>query len=263
MSKPADKPPLLDRLAVVLVRPQMSENIGATARAMANMGCPHLVVVSPQNWQPDRARALATTTGHHILESVRWTDSVEEALAPFTATYGATARTGGWRKYLTNPAKAAPRILDDMLTASTNKHDGTPNTAIVFGPENAGLHNDDIEHLGALINIPTAPEASSLNLAQAVLLILYEVFSNALALTPGHQETHEDDGPRINHAEAEHLFRFIEDTLNTIDFLKDDNPDYWMLPIRRFITRLKLKRHEFNLLMGLCRQVKWAVKHKK
>jgi tRNA/rRNA methyltransferase len=129
--------------------------------------------------------------------------------------------------------------------------------ALVFGPEDAGLTNQETQLCGRLVNIPTADEATSLNLAQAVLVMCYEIFKTAVGIagdvpgpTPARAATH---------AERESLFAVLRETLLSIDFLKADNPDYWMLPVRRFIDRVGLKRQEFNLLMGVCRQIKWAI----
>ena len=99
-------------------------------------------------------------------------------------------------------------------------------------------------------------EASSLNLAQAVLLVLYECMKKGLDKPFSPAEP--PPSRLINHQEQEILYSNIQEVLLRIDFIKKDNLDYWMLPLRRFMNRLKLKRNEFNLLMGICRQIKCA-----
>jgi len=253
---------MLSNLAVVLFRPKFSANIGSTARAMANMGCTRLIVVSPQEWDEGRARALATQKGQEILDSMTVVDDLAQALAPFQTVYGTTARTGGWRKGLLTPETAAARGLDTLRAGS--------DVAVLFGPEDKGLTNDETKVCGRLVCIPTSAEASSLNLSQAVLIILYEFMKAATARPAPAGATQRDaepqtpdssraEGRAATHKEREALFANLRETLTAIDFLKDDNPDYWMLPVRGFIERIRLKRTEFNLLMGVCRQIKWAV----
>ena len=239
----------LDNLAIVLFKPKFSENIGSCARAMANMGCSTLILVAPQQWDEARARALATAKGHDILARMEVHDSLDQALAPFQTVYGTTARTGGWRTGLLTPESAAAQAVPAML--------GGARIAIVFGPEDKGLTNDETQVCGRLLTIPTAaPEASSLNLAQAVLIALYEFFQAASRCAALPQD--QPDSRPATHQERETLFANLREALLAIDFLKPDNPGYWMLPIRRFAERISLRRSEFNLLMGICRQIKWA-----
>ncbi len=243
-------PAMLDGLTIVLNAPKFPENVGAAARACANMGCPNLVVVAPRQWDMDKALALATPKGAEILKRMRLEETLPAALAGLHTVYGATARTGGWRKGCQTPAQAGPDIAGFL---AQGMHVG-----VVFGAEDRGLTNEDIEICGRLLTIPTAADASSLNLAQAVLIVLYECFTRSLDKPfrpkgPPHS-------PLATHAEQETLFAVIQETLLAIDFLKPDNPDYWMLPVRRFMQRIRLRRNDFNLLMGICRQVQWMAR---
>lgn len=243
---------MLDQVAVILSRPKFPENVGAVARACANMGCPTLTLVEPRQWDPERAAPMATPQAGDILRRITVHDSLAEALAPYTAVYATTARTGGWRKGVLTPARAAERIRDQLAEGHT--------IAIVFGSEDRGLTNEEIEISGQLVTIPTASAATSLNLAQAALILLYE------CLKACQERPFAPAGPSearlTSHAEQQTLFNTIQETLLAIDFLKDDNPEYWMLPVRRFVHRVGLKRNEFNLLMGICRQALWAAKAK-
>ncbi len=240
---------MLDNLTVVLFRPKFSENVGAAARACANMGVSRLVLVDPHHFDLDRARPMATSKGGLVLDKLEIADTLAQALAGAEAVYGTTARLGGWRKGVIPPEQAAPTICDTLSAGG--------GVALVFGPEDAGLTNQETQLCGRLITIPTADAATSLNLAQAVLLVCYEIFKASQGLD--RQQAGPVPSRAATHAERESLFTALRETLLAIDFLKPDNPDYWMLPVRRFIDRVGLKRQEFNLLMGICRQVKWAV----
>jgi len=239
---------MLDDLIVVLFRPKYPENIGSVARACLNMGVSQLVVVDPYNFNMDKALPLATVHARHILESARIVDTLAEAVKDCAAVFGTTARTGGWRKGIMSPETLA-EVTNERLTEGK--------VAIVFGPEDRGLTNEETSICSGLMTIPTSREGTSLNLSQAVLLVLYECFKRSLSkpFVP-------DGPPEERHTtikEQEVLFSNLQDTLLAIDFLKDDNTDYWMLPVRRFFSKINLRRNEFNLLMGVCRQVQWFV----
>ena len=240
---------MLNHLVVVLFRPKYPENIGSTARACLNMGVSELVVVDPYNFNLDKALPLATAHARHILETARIVDTLEEAVEGCTAVYGTTARTGGWRKGIMSPETMA-NVVDERLRTGGR-------VAIVFGPEDKGLTNEETAVCSGLMTIPTSREGTSLNLAQAVVVVLYECFKRSLA------DPFVPDGPPEERPttvqEQEALFGNLQQSLLAIDFLKDDNPDYWMLPVRRFFSKVNLKRNEFNLLMGVCRQVQWFV----
>jgi tRNA/rRNA methyltransferase len=240
---------MLDKLTVVLFRPKFSENVGAAARACANMGVSRLILVDPWNFDPDRARPMATSKGGLLLDRLTIAPTLNAAVAGAEAVYGTTARLGGWRTGVITPEQAAPDICATLA--------GGGEVALVFGPEDAGLSNQETRLCGRLVNIPTAGEATSLNLAQAVLLVCYEVFKTAQG--PDGKKIGPTASRAATHAERESLFTALGEMLLAIDFLKSDNPDYWMLPVRRFIDRVGLKHQEFNLLMGVCRQVKWAL----
>lgn len=239
---------MLDNLAVVLVRPRFPENIGAAARACVNFGCSRLVLVAPERWDQDKALPLATPRGAELLRRMEIFEDLAAALAGFTFAYGTTARAGGWRQGLLTPAQAGPE-------AAARLREGGK-VALVFGSEDCGLSNAEVELCQALVNIPAAPEASSLNLAQAVLLLLYEVFSAARdrPCPPGGRV----EERLATHQELELLFAAMQAALADIDALKPENPDYWMLPVRRFVARIGLRRGEFDLLMGVCRQARWV-----
>jgi len=214
------------------------------ARACANMGGGELVLVAPVWWDYDKALPLATPKGAPVLDRVRVVETLSEALSDTVLSFGTTARVGGWRRDFLTPADAAAE-------AEKTREEGA--VALVFGSEDRGLDNSDIELCTRLVNIPT-DGASSLNLAQAVLILLYE----CLKVRRGQKPVHDDPGAgsrRITHAEQECLYEALKHTLLELDYLKDTNSDYFLMPLRRFFGRRPLRRHEMDMLMGICRQV--------
>lgn len=241
--------PFMDmNIAVVLVRTKYPENVGSVARACLNMGVSDMILVDPQHYAPDKAAPLATVHAKHILDSAAIVPDLNTALADFQSTYGTTARMGGWRKAVLTPDKAALEMAEKMASGER--------IALVFGPEDKGLTNEETTTCGRLVNIPTSREGTSLNLSQAVLILLYEAFRARHG--HGRQTADPTSSQLATHQEQETLFASMQDALVAIDFLKQNNSDYWMLPIRRFFQRFSLKRHEYNLLMGICRQIKWV-----
>ncbi|PTN39106.1 RNA methyltransferase [Desulfonatronum sp. SC1] len=244
---------LRQRLAVALFRPKFAENVGSTARACLNMGCERILLVAPRNYAPELARPLATGPADPLLDQARVFADLSSAVAPFTQVYGTTARLGGRRATLLTPAQAARQIVDQMLEG----HD----VALLFGPEDRGLTNAEIDRCTHLISIPTATPNVSLNLAQAVLLILYECLQAARSAPSPTPKPLQADF--VDHAEQEALFAALRHLLTTIDFLPKTNPDYGMLRLRRLWHRLGMRRSEYALLMGICRQMQWALGNKK
>lgn len=235
--------------AVILTRPRFPENIGMAARACANFGVDRLILVAPELWLREKAEALATPQAKAVLDSVVVVDHLADALAPFSLAYGTTARTGGWRAGVISPAGAAAEI------ATLGPDDG--DVALVFGPEDTGLENNEIEQCTRLVSIPTMPAASSLNLAQAVLLMVYECFKAGLehGVYPRRKVGGRKNSPPATLEEMERLFGALKTALIGIDFLPAENPDWFMLPLRRFFRKSGLRRHEVDLFMGICRQM--------
>ena len=231
----------LGRIAIVLVRPQIPENIGAAARAMNNMGLSRLILVKPKNCDLLRIRKTATGSSTDLIEKMRIHDDLPEALEPFHHVVGATARIGSMR-----PAIMRPRSLaQHLIPISKNNH-----VAILFGPEDRGLSNEDLYHCHTLTSIPTAA-FSSLNLAHAVLILSYEIF---LASTKEAVEA----TPRLaNGFELEGMYGHLQDVLLKIGFLNPQNPEHWIRNIRRFLSRFPLRAREVRVVRGICRQIDW------
>lgn len=243
---------LLQGLEVVLVKTRFPENIGMAARACVNMGCPTLRLVDPERWDREKARPLATPKGQDILDSVEVHEDVAQAVAQSAVVFGTTARVGGWRQALLSPEQAAREVAAVLARGER--------VSLVFGPEDRGLNNEEITHCHRLVTIPTDPAASSLNLAQAVLLVSYACANAVRALQHGEKATHEAHGGKTaTAAEQERLMESLKDMLLRLDYLHGDNPDYFLMPWRRLFSRAGLLRHEYDALMGLCRQVRHKI----
>ncbi|MEW6388759.1 MAG: RNA methyltransferase [Thermodesulfobacteriota bacterium] len=235
----------LERVAVVLYRPQLSENIGAVARAACNMGLKRLVVVQPESLKMDRLRMMATPAASHLLEEMAVHEDLAEALAPFHYIVGTTARLGGVRREIFSPREMAARVLE-----ISHKND----VALLFGPENWGLTNKELPFCHALVTIPTS-ECASLNLAQAVMILAYELF-----LARADQPRFE---PRLaNSRELEAMYATLKETLVKINYIGHQNPDYWMFNVRRFFNRHGLRAREAQVIKGICRQIDWYVRRR-
>lgn len=240
---------LLEGLEVVLVGTRFPENIGMVARACANMGCPDLCLVEPERWERSKAEPLATAKGQSILDGIRLMPDIASAVARSSLVLGTTARTGGWRQALLSPEQAGREVAQALANGGR--------VSFVFGPEDRGLCNVDIRHCQRLVTIPT-DTASSLNVAQAVLLLLYECATAVREQQASGRQKHipGNGGRVISASEQELLMMSFKEMLLSLDCLHGDNPDYFLLPWQRLFARAMLRRHEYDALMGLCRQVR-------
>jgi tRNA/rRNA methyltransferase len=223
---------VLDNFAFVLVSPKASGNVGAAARALKNMGFADLRLVAPRDYDPRAAAAMAVHAGD-VLERARIYPDLIAALGDRTLSVGTTARSGPYRS------------------------EGLANrVAMVFGPEDFGLSNVEIAQCQRLITIPTAAAYPSLNLAQAVIVVAYELMTAA--------DVARDTLPTLAAeeyaaaGEVEEMHRRMADALIAIGFLPDDNPDHLMLTLRAMFGRSGLRPRELDILNGLARQIRWV-----
>ena len=231
----------LDRIAIVLHRPQIPENIGAAARAAANMGISRLILVSPKNCDLSRILKTATLSVADLVENMELFSDLPSALQSFNYVVGTTARTGGQRRQLETPREMAAKLVSICHNNSV---------ALLFGPEDRGLTNAQLRYCHSLVTIPTST-FSSLNLAQAVLILCYEL---RLA---GNQSS-EHFVPRLaTRRELDGMYAQLKETLLKINFINPENPDYWMQNIRRFFSRVGLQARDVKIIRGICRQIDW------
>lgn len=156
---------VLETITIILVKPKYPENIGSAARVAFNMGIQHLCVVGAGEIDLGAARKTATHNAVHLLDTLRRADSLSEVLTEYSFLVGTTARVGRGRR---------PTALPGQVAAAVSPYLQSGKVGIMFGPENSGLTNDALQHCGLLVEIPTAG-FSSLNLAQAVGIICYEL----------------------------------------------------------------------------------------
>lgn len=232
-----------DNVAIMLVEPKLPENIGAVARAMKNMDIGRLILVNPMNVDEDRIAKMATSRCMDIVRKMKVHDNLESAVAPFQYIAGTTARSGSMRRALTTPRNLAMEIIP-----ITRDND----VAILFGPEDRGLSNDHLRFCHTIATIPTS-KFSSLNLAQAVMILCYEIFQ-------ANRDASDVNVPRLaNRFELEGMYDHLNDVLAKIGFLNPQNPERWMLNIRRFFSRIPLQAMEVRVIRGICRQMDWYV----
>jgi tRNA/rRNA methyltransferase len=230
----------LDHIAIVLHRPHHSENIGAAARAMKNMGIKKLVVVDTQHFDITKVQRMATHASFDIVEQIEFFKELKKGLEPYHYVVGTTARLGGIRQGIQTPAALSMELIS---LSQTN------NIAILFGPEDKGLSNEDLRFCHALVNIPTHG-FTSINLAQAVMILCYE-----LSITRSERK---EFVPRLaSRYELDAMYEQVKEILVRINYINSENPDYWMNKIRHFFTRIHLRAGEVSIIRGICRQIDW------
>lgn len=231
-----------DAPAVVLSAPQLGENIGAAARAMANFGLSDLRLVNPRDgWPNDKATAMAAGAAN-ITESARVFRSTREALADLHYVLATTARDRGITKEVLTPEEAARRLRRAAAKGQA--------TGILFGNERAGLDNDEVSLADAVVTIPTSSFAS-LNLGQAVLLLGYEWFRDA-DVTPGAAIDHGPVHRKPTRDEMFGLFEHLERELTDSGFLfPPDKRDHMVRAIRATLHRTRLTYQEVQTLRGM------------
>lgn len=231
----------LTNLRIVLVRPQHSGNIGAVARAMRNFGILDLVLVNPAQLCREAAATMAVHA-RDLLDTMQVHTSLRAAIADCQVVVGTTCRPGLYRDGALPPRTLAPQLV---TAAAANR------VALVFGPEDSGLFNDDLQLCHRLMTIPTDPAYTSLNVSQAVLLCCYEVFLAA------HNQSTMLPRPLAVAERQELMYEKLKGALLKIGFLHRDNPEHIMFALRRMLGRAGLEERDVQILLGLARQIDW------
>jgi tRNA/rRNA methyltransferase len=224
---------------IVLVRPQLGQNIGKAARAMLNFGLTELRLVSPRDGWPNPEAGPASSGGDMVLEKARLFDSVAEATADCQHVYATTVRKRGVIKPVMTPAEAATQI---HATSATGR------SAILFGPERAGLESDDVALARTIITVPINPAFQSLNLAQAVILVAYE-WSKGVALA---SPTITDVGIPADQQELDGLIGHMETMLERAGyFFPPDKAPTTRRMIRSLLTKPAWNAQEVRTMRGV------------
>lgn len=235
--------------AFVLVRPQMGENIGAAARAMWNFGLDRMRVVEPRDgWPNQKAVAMASGAGRLLDAAVLCADT-PTALGSASFVFATTARSRDLIKPVYTPQAAMEEARDRIAAGGE--------VAVLFGPERAGLENDDIARANAIISVPVNPDFPSLNLAQCVLLVAYE-WRRATQNAPG-ITTELAGSDWASAVEVEKLAEHYEDRLGEAGFFFPPEKAQGMkITLRNLWSRMPLTRSDAQILHGVLRQmVRW------
>ena len=233
--------------AFVLVRPQMGENIGAAARAMWNFGLDRMRITAPRDgWPNPKAVAMASGAGR-LLDEAMIHDTTAAALADCHYTYATTARPRELTKPVLTPEEAMRDAADRIARGEK--------VAVIFGPERAGLENDDIAQANAIISVPVNPQFASLNLGQCVLLTAYE-WQRAQGAGLRAAFAQPDLAEAI---EVQKLAEHYEETLGQAGFFfPDHKAESMKLNLRNLWSRMRLTRADVQTLHGILRQmVRW------
>ncbi len=233
----------------VLVRPQMGENIGAAARAMWNFGLSRMRVVAPRDgWPNPKAVAMASGAGR-VLDGAGLHSTLAGALGDTGFVFATTARSRDLTKPVFSPEEA-------MAKAAELAGQGV-SVAVMFGPERAGLENEDVAKANALITVPVNPEFPSLNLAQCVLLCAYEWRRATAEIVPAEMEMAGTEW--ASGEEVEHLARHYEDRLEAAGFFfPPEKAPGMKVTLRNLWSRMPLTRADVQILHGTMRQmVRW------
>lgn len=231
----------------VLVRPQMGENIGAAARAMWNFGLNHMRLVAPRDgWPNERAVALASGAAGVVLDPALVVETTPEAISDCTHVFVTTARERGLTKPILSPEAA--------MAQARAIHAAGGKAAVIFGPERAGLENDDIARADAIITVPVNPDFPSLNLAQSVLLCAYEWRRQTTDVVEIHMEFARSDFATA--IEVEKLADHYEEKLDEMGyFFPETKASGMKLVLRNLWGRLPLTRADVQLFHGILRQM--------
>ncbi|QYD70979.1 RNA methyltransferase [Paraburkholderia edwinii] len=247
----------------VLVEPSHPGNVGAAARALKTMGFSRLVLVAPRvaNVQSDPEAIAMASGADDVLASAHVVPTLADALSGAQWSLALTARS---REY--GPPQLAPRAA----AAHAREHAAHGDIALVFGNERTGLSNEDVERCSALAHIPANPAYSSLNLAQAVQVLSYEL---RIAYQEASDEVASAGGASASSAsgagagvgavpsarapsdEVERMFVHLENALIALDFLDPANPKKLMSRLRRLFARAGLEREEVNIVRGIAKHI--------
>lgn len=245
---PSDTP----QPSFVLVRPQMGENIGAAARAMWNFGLDRMRIVAPRDgWPNQKAVAMASGAGR-LLDEALLAPDLPGALEDCTFVFATTARPRELTKPVYTP-EAAMRLATEKIKSGEK-------VAVLFGPERAGLENEDIAKANAIISVPVNPDFASLNLGQCVLLTAYEWRRQAGEALEVVTDLGKSDWATGKDVEA--LVNHYEDRLDEAGFFfPPDKAPSMKVVFRNMFSRMPLTRADVQMLHGVMRQmVRWKEK---
>ncbi len=237
----------LAAVRIVLVEPLYGGNVGSICRAMVNMGLSELYLVAPRVKDWDEARRMARHA-FSVLENRQVRATLDEAVGDCVAVAGTTALGGLYRQHAQTPRDCAPELLARTSSGPV---------ALVFGREDRGLTNEESARCSHLLRIPSGEAYASLNLAQAVMICVYELFTaSGTYVPPVEKSALAPDKLR------ERMFGIWREMLLEIGFMEPGKADHMMQGIRRALYRGAVTEDDVNLLMGVARQSLWAARNR-
>jgi len=241
------QPTLMSQFSVVLVRSEGDGNVGQAARAMRNFGLREMILVQPQFVETELCKCMAAGS-YHLVRDAKRIDNLQEALADFHFVIGFSRRLGKFRKRFAT-SRALPGWLLPQMT-------GGQRTALVFGNEVSGLDKSELDLCNQLVEIVADSNCGSLNLAQAVLVILYELYSHvqetSLQVTEREPASHDIMQRLLNHMRRIYL---------EIGFFDKNNPARTMRQLRRLYARIAPTQGEVMFLHGILQDTEWYINH--
>lgn len=239
---------MLENIRIVLVNTSHTGNIGSVARAMKTMGLSDLVLVDPVQEPDSHASALAAGATD-ILGAAKIVNTLQEAIAdcPLAIATSARNRTLSWP--MLNPRECGAKVVEEGRNGKV---------ALVFGRENSGLTNEELQQCQFHVHIPANSEYSSLNLAMAVQTLSYEVRMQFLELEQAEYEVSEAEYP--NGEQLEGFYQHLEQALLHTGFINKQHPGQVMQKLRRLYTRARPESHELNILRGILSSISKAEK---
>jgi len=229
---------------IILVDPQLGENIGMVARAMGNCDLSELRLLNPRDGWPNEMAVRASAGAETILENTKVFETFQDAIADLTHVVATTAR----HRRLEKIVFTAKEMADDLIKSAYQK------AGIVFGPEKYGLSNDHLSLCNAVVQIPTKSDFSSLNLAQTVLICAYEWYQAVQTNPKGNFKNRE--GTPASRLEVNLFLEHLENSLEASDFFRPAHKKKRMLQnLRNIFQRIDLTEQEVRTLRGVIRSL--------
>jgi len=234
----------LNNVHIVLVEPKNPGNIGAAARAMKNMGIHHLRLVNPVEYRDVEEQKKMGYRSQEIISSSREFDSLAVALGDISTVFLATTRKGKWKKDFLHPNQAAVLIAERIAKEKI---------AVVFGREDSGVTIDESQFANYYIRIPTAVDYPSLNLAQSVMVMVYEIFKLA-----GKSQEKIVFPKRAEKKKYERLYNNIWSLMKSLEFREDDK-GLFHRSLKRALNRTHWTNADIAVFDRACKQVRWYI----
>ena len=227
--------------AIILCEPQLGENIGTAARAMANFGITDLRIINPRDGWPNEKARSAASSANHVIENVKVFDSLVGAIADIQFVYATTARS----REICKPVRAPDEASQNLVSLGGQG----VKTGLLFGRERWGLNNEEIALANEIITFPVNPNFTSLNIAQAVLLLSYEWRIKAYGQRLPFSTSEEFLATK---AEIGNLFKHLESALEAVNYFRPaEKKRVMVLNLRSILEQAKLSERQVRVLRGV------------